>query len=160
MFMRQILSVNTSESEGEFADHVMQLQIVEHNDEAKVFHWVQTGNLDLLQKTLISNPKLNIEAVDASGANVVHLAYLYEYYKMGHWLVEKYPALALRPYSDQIPEVLREQFKHEKMLFTGENILHIVIVRRNYEEVRWSIMSNCVYYSFFIIVNIINNNNK
>jgi hypothetical protein len=68
------------------------------------FTLIQSGNLELLQKTLAINLNLNIEEVDAAGANIVHLAYLYEYYQMGHWLVEMYPALALKPYSEKIPE--------------------------------------------------------
>ena len=127
---------NSSYSEREFSEQVLGIQTSEHYDQKTIFHLIRLGNLDLLQKKLVGDPNYKFE-VDAAGANVVHLAYLYGYYQMGHWLVERYPTLALEPYSDKLPAELQERFKGKKMLYTGENILHIVIVQRNYEEVRW-----------------------
>ena len=104
---------------------------------------------------------------DVAGANIVHLAYLFKHYHIGHYLVKRYPRLASLPYSGKI-DVLDKfitDLKHnsfsspalyrkyqelrkrlgekvdavleENMLYTGENVLHMTIMRRNYEETRW-----------------------
>ena len=128
-----------SDSEREFSDQVLKIQSSEHSDPTKIFHWVLSGNLDALQRKLGSDKDkpMDIEAVDATGANVVHLAYLNGHYQMGHWLVETFPSLALRPYSDRPPAELQGRFEGEQMLFAGQNVLHILIVQRNCDEVRW-----------------------
>ena len=63
-----------------------------------------------------------------------------ERYDIGHWLVETFPEVALKPYSGKLPdfeEFKDDDFTDDMMPYTGENILHMVIVRRNYKEVRW-----------------------
>ena len=97
---------------------------------------------------------------DAAGAHIIHLAYLLEDYRIGRWLVETFPKIALLPYSGKLSEELLERkpklksipnvdslmpytgffFLTQCLNFTtmiGENLLHMVIVRRNYDEVRW-----------------------
>jgi ankyrin repeat protein len=108
-----------------------------------------------------------IYATDSAGANIVHCAYLFKHYHIGHYLVKRYPRLASQPYSGNIKplieyiegekgrprgdvnlkqklDTLRKRMYiendselEEQMLYTGENVLHITIMRRNYEEVRW-----------------------
>lgn len=122
----------------EFAEEIVRLQTAQNADTRRIFHWVQSGDLTALKEVIASDPHINLYDIDAAGANIVHLAYLYEFYDMGHWLVESYPNLALKPYSDEVPsEFAGKGYTSEMMPYTGENILHIVIVRRDYAEVRW-----------------------
>lgn len=129
---------SNSNKQKEFAEKIVKLQAAEHSDRTKIFHWVQIGDLTALKERLLNVSPAEIDAYDAAGANIVHLAYLFEFYHIGHWLVESYPNLALRAYSDSIPIELEDKgYSSSMMPFTGENILHVVIVRRNYKEVRW-----------------------
>lgn len=133
------LGIPTGDKNHEFSEKILRLQTIQHSDTSKLFHWVQAGDLMVVKEKIdemSKEPNFNIGEIDAAGANIVHLAYLYEWYHIGHWFVESYPELALRPYSDELPEELSGNNSH-KMPYTGENILHMVIVRRNYGEVRW-----------------------
>ena len=60
---------------------------------------------------------------------MIHLAYLFKQYEIGHWLIKNYPKYGLETFSPKDEKVV--------MPFTGENILHMAIVRREYKEVRW-----------------------
>jgi hypothetical protein len=79
-----------------------------------------------------------IDHRDAVGATAVHVAYLYREWKIGRFLVENFPAIAAKPYS-------KGQWNDDSAVegdggpgtYTGENILHIAIIHRNYDEVRW-----------------------
>lgn len=125
---------------GEFMEQVVKEQNKLHDDQSKLFFWVRNGNLSELKEKLAKEEyRSKIEETDSAGANIVHLAYLFAQYSIGHYLVETYPQLALQPYSGEIPKELEylEDAKPEWMPYTGENILHIVIVRRDYAEVRW-----------------------
>ena len=135
-FILRLLGLAKSGLEREFSDDLGKIRTRIHNDRKKIFKWIKSGDLEALKKKL-KTEKFNMEEVDPYGANAIHLAYLYENYEIGHFLVETYPKLALKPYSGELPEELRGKYDEGMMLYTGETILHMVIVRKNYEEVRW-----------------------
>ena len=53
-----------------------------------------------LQSSLARDPSL-IDSTDAVGGSIVHIAYLFENYKIGRFLVQNFPEHALRGYSDR-----------------------------------------------------------
>ena len=134
-FVLRLLNIPCADPHHDFNEKILRLQTLQHNDTTKLFHYVQSGDLNTV-KDKIEELKPNLEEVDAAGANIIHLAYLYEWYHIGHWLVESYPELALVPYLDKLPNEMKG-YPSSYMPYTGENILHMVIVRRNYAEVRW-----------------------
>ena len=134
-FFLRFLNIPISDPNHEFNEKLLRLQTIQHSDITKLFHWVQSGDLNTL-KDKIEELKTDLTEIDAAGANIIHLAYLYEWYHIGHWLVETYPDLALVPYSDKLPGEMGG-YSNKLMPYSGENILHMVIVRRNYGEVRW-----------------------
>jgi hypothetical protein len=62
------------------------------------FNCVVRDDLQALKSFLHADPEL-IYKRDACGATVIHVAYLYERYAIGRWLVEHYPKAALLCYS-------------------------------------------------------------
>ena len=145
--------------ERRFYELALEEQTVLHEKKENLFYWVRKGDLNSLKEKIhekFEHPGLSsvpkkfrekeiIDVRDAAGANIIHMAYLLGNYVIGHWLVETYPWIALLPYSGKLseelrtnkPEVQRIKNVEELMPYTGENILHMVIVRRDYEEVRW-----------------------
>lgn len=103
------------------------------------------------------------DTIDPCGANIIHIAYLFQYYELGRWLVETYPEQAFLPYSNDPPRLPNSkdsgkietehydnksvnkhvkgacgiEIKPEEMPYTGENILHVLIVQKNIVEIRW-----------------------
>ena len=59
------------------------------------------NNLRSLQRRLAIDPTL-VYKRDSCGGTIFHAAYLYERYKIGHWLVENFPREALNPFSLQV----------------------------------------------------------
>jgi hypothetical protein len=123
-----------------------EVQMSQHLDQKSIFFPVVHGDIPGLQLRIegMTEDELCAET-DVVGASIVHCAYLYKKYEVAHYLVRKYPKLGLQPYSGKIPQKLLDKLEYEnipdpdsyKMPYTGENILHMVIVRRNYNEVRW-----------------------
>lgn len=70
------------------------------------------------------------------------MAYLYNAFDIGRWLVRNYPYLAMQPYyhkfeeSNPLMKTVRSPTE-AAMPYTGENILHMTIVKRNLAETRW-----------------------
>jgi hypothetical protein len=187
------------------------MQQEERDKPTSPFHHCKMGNLRALKEFLKENPEY-INVRDTCGGTLFHTAYLYEQFRLCHWLVENYPKEALHPYSQTVelnPDleglptfrpiqtfideerlVRYESFRShnrsvvrqlglkprmyatttskslkegggegegetlhiavededdvdlveipaDMMPYTGENILHIIIVRRNLEETRW-----------------------
>ena len=139
------------DSEKVFNELILQEQTESHTEKENLFYWVRHGDLNTLKERIsavleekhIEGENL-INKRDAVGGHIIHQAYLLENYKIGRWLVQKYPHIALKSYdgvlSDETlknkPDLDVPNYK-DLMPNTGENILHMVIVRRNYEEVRW-----------------------
>mmetsp|Transcript_6116 Transcript_6116/g.8528 ORF Transcript_6116/g.8528 Transcript_6116/m.8528 type:complete len:1586 (-) Transcript_6116:145-4902(-) len=158
-FMEKILSrvedvalplfiVKEDFSQKSFMDHLIKLNTYIHNDSQRLFYHLKSGDILTLKEQLTkqlqrfpsstASLKFLMGELDAMGANIIHVAYLNEHYGLGHWLVERFPELALMPYGDKLPlELKNKGYSKDMMPYTGENILHMVIVRRNYEEVRW-----------------------
>ena len=112
------------------------------HDKACLFHWVSQGSLPDLKLKIRSVFKHDPEGreiykTDATGANIIHKAYLFKLYEMGRWLVTAFPDLALKGYSDELLDELSKDYNCCDMPYTGLTILHMVILRRDYEEVRW-----------------------
>ena len=147
----------TKKIEKRFYELTLEEQTQMHDKKDLLFYWVRKGDLNSLKEKIndqLSNlspmaraarEETLIDVRDAAGANIIHMAYLMGHYVIGHWLVETYPTIALLPYSGTLseellnkrPELREMKNINELMPYTGENILHMVIVRRNYEEVRW-----------------------
>ena len=103
-----------------------------------LFYLISLGDLPILQKKIGDPPKFKIDGLDPTGATIIHKAYLLKHYEMGHWLVKKFPNLALKGYSGDLPqELITEGYTPDDMPYTGANVLHIVILRKDYGEVRW-----------------------
>eukprot|EP01038_Epipyxis_sp_PR26KG_P005581 gene5581-7706_t len=125
----------------EFEGRILSEQAKQHNNSDTLYFWVKNNDLLTLKEKLAAAPEL-IHQYDAAGANVVHLAYLFTHYEMGHYLVEHYPELALKPYASKVKffpssEEIAEEYPGFDLPYAGENLLHMVIIRRDLEEVRW-----------------------
>ena len=141
-FLLRSLNITHDYSYKKFLDELSNKNISIHNDKTKLFYFVEMGDLHSLEEqihhvlrdipTVSARNKFLKNYVDAVGANIVHLAYLMEYYHIAHWLVETFPEVALQPYSSKLPAFVSDEFKGFDMPYSGENILHMVIVRRNY----------------------------
>lgn len=146
-FLLKSLNITHNYSYKKFLDTLSSMNVSIHNDKQKLFYYIEMGDLHNLKEqlqlcfrdctTAVERKRFLKRYVDAVGANIVHLAYLIENYDLAHWLVETFPEVALEPYSDQLPKFIGEEFEGFEMPYSGENILHMVIVRRNYVEVRW-----------------------
>lgn len=120
-------------------DYILRQESSLRNDSNSVFYWVALGDLSAMQDKMVSSSfRSQLQEVDPTGANIILKAYMSKFYQMGRWMVENYPFMALKPYSNKLPPFLAKMgYSPDHMPFTGLNILHIVIVRREYEELRW-----------------------
>ena len=147
-FILPFFSISADLTRKTFMDTLLKINASIYNDRQRLFYYAKMGDIFNLKEQLqleskrhqtdTSFLKFLMSEVDAFGANIIHVAYFNEFYEMGHWLVATYPELALKPYEDNLPPQLKAAgYTKDLMPYTGENILHMVIVRRNYEEVRW-----------------------
>ncbi len=129
---------------------LVQAQTEEHERPDTLFNLVIQGDLGAIKDRLAYERKISdgspmldndlVRKTDAAGGNVIHAAYLYQKFHIGRWLVENYPHIALEPYSDDCYNIQERSgiiIDQEDMPYTGENILHMAIVRKNLAEVRW-----------------------
>ena len=129
---------------------IVNVQTEQHRQQTgpySLFLTVIKGDFEELKELVMRDPlHKKIYRFDAAGANIVHTAYLYEQYEIGHFLVENFPRLALERYKGDVAgEVERklsginfDKLRGQNLMpYAGENILHMTIVRRNYKEVRW-----------------------
>ena len=110
------------------------LEIQAMNNTDSLFYWISRGDLTALQGRIDG---LNVHERDPTGATIILKAYMLTHYELGRWLVRKFPELALLAYSDDLPKELAEEYTRDDMPYTGANILHIAILRRDFAEVRW-----------------------
>jgi hypothetical protein len=129
-----------------FSQIQSELQMKEHMDPAGVFFAVINGDIADVERRIGNQLEKDLfHMTDVAGASIVHVAYLYKQYHVAHYLVRKYPNLGLQPYSCGKPAKLLKKLLDVNipkpdsydMPYTGENILHMAIMRRNYAEVRW-----------------------
>lgn len=115
------------------AELLVTKQQKEHLNPKSIFNTIYYNRQHILKKVLTEQPDF-IKDTDAVGGSPVHVAYLYQKYDVGRWLVEHFPDEALQPYTDKSTYVgLPPQY----MPYTGENILHMTIIRRNHVEARF-----------------------
>eukprot|EP01038_Epipyxis_sp_PR26KG_P012648 gene12648-16957_t len=102
-------------------------------------------NEELIKRYIKANPHC-VQAdhplrYDPVGANIIHLAYLFQNFELGQSLVKEYGSLAIQPYAGQpesIPRDIKKDFRDKfDMLYDGENILHMVIIFRKKEQVQF-----------------------
>lgn len=114
---------------------LVELQIDDHN-QLLPFKYTSHGNLVDLRKLLESLSSEHQEYIlnmqDGVGACILHIAYLYECFNIGRYLVALKPKLCTNQYS--MPKGVDN---HEYLPYLGENILHMCIVKRNLTEVKW-----------------------
>jgi hypothetical protein len=185
-----------------FDEQLHEAQNEFHLNDRFLHYWVLKGSLALLKKLMESwdpiSRRLEVSRPDPCGATPIHLAFQYELFEIGHYLVERYPDVAILPfmhvgcgfevvhehnrdgpplmpdyydaYEDIIARVTthllsvgkesghKEHLKRgsadmlfnddeymcqcdealfSNMPFTGQNILHVCIVHRQPEQVRY-----------------------
>jgi hypothetical protein len=80
-------------------ERLLALQAREHCEQEHPYYDVTRDRMSHLKQMIKANPLL-ISSVDAVGGNIIHIAYLHEHYKLGQYLVECYPEVALKGYSE------------------------------------------------------------
>jgi ankyrin repeat protein len=110
---------------------LVEAQTKQHRSQ-KLFRMVCEGNekdfYTYLSQGLLLPEK--VRTPDKAGATIIHIAYLYQNFHLGRKLVTQFPKESLLRYGRGI--------LHEtEMPYYGENILHMAIVHRNYDEVKW-----------------------
>ena len=130
-------SSNSEEISRELAVRITEILVSkqqnEHLHPRYIFNSIYYDKFHLLQRVLEANPEF-IEDTDAVGGSPIHVAYLYEKYDIGRWLVSNFPDQALRPYTNKSTYT---ELPPEYMPYTGETILHMCIIRRKHDEVRF-----------------------
>ena len=144
--LMQLFNVTKHQSQRKLEIALRAENVKLHGNNKKLFYHVIQKDLNGLRKHLDKKLR-NLDPKDVKsklkndrnsvGANIIHHAYLIEAYDIAHWLVETFPEVALEPYSHVIPDEFKDEFEDCTMPYAGENILHMVIVRRNLSEVRW-----------------------
>jgi hypothetical protein len=127
----------------------LRTQMMEHKTDDYLQYYIVNKNFKGLQERLKfakyeQNDRELVLKMNSGGGNVIHLAYLFQQYDVGRWLVMNYPVEAAVSHSNHVSSnVYNEGKKYgytitkEDMVYTGENILHIAVVHKNIEEVRW-----------------------
>ena len=141
-FLYQLLGTDRYDKRVLFNEIIAERESELLHRKESLFYWVSQGSLSDLKTKIRSVFKHDPEGreiyqSDATGANIIHKAYLFKLYEMGHWLVTAFPDLALKGYSDELLDELSQDYNPCDMPYTGLTILHMVILRRDYEEVRW-----------------------
>eukprot|EP01035_Chromulina_nebulosa_P007145 gene7145-9642_t len=95
--------------EKEFNELILEEQTESHKRHDNLFYWVRYGDLNTLKEKIITVLEGNFEEDDvinkrdAVGGHIIHQAYLLENYKIGRWLVQKYPHIALMAHDGVLP---------------------------------------------------------
>jgi hypothetical protein len=146
--------------EKKFISEVIEQQtkdsLTKNDGKKNIFYWIRLGDLQEVRKLIEKeNPKNWI--TDAAGGNCVHLSYMFGHYDVGRYLIERYPELGLQTYSGKVLPILQGTVRglfpdlkkmeltdpdliareEQLMPFTGENVLHMVIMQRSYGQVLW-----------------------
>ena len=113
-------------------------QADEHNRRDTLFFYVKMGRLSSV-KLLLDGIKddekrrAKVKERDFQGANAIHVAYLYGRYEVAHYLVEMFPEAGILPYGRE----RRVGGRSIELPYAGETVLHMCIVSKNFDEVRW-----------------------
>ena len=74
-------------------------QSKEHGKKGSIYESIRSGNLIEFKQYLNEHPEFDIVVWrDSAGATLIHAAYLYNSYDIGHYLVTHYPELGLIRY--------------------------------------------------------------
>lgn len=109
------------------------LRYIDLNNPEGIFFDVLQGRETIVLEKLLREPH-RIAEVDAVGATVIHMCYIFRKYDLGEQLVEAFPKYGLKPYADHS---LYADIAPDDMPFAGENILHIAIVRKEKQRIAW-----------------------
>lgn len=101
-------------------------------DPDNLFHTLLKGNFEEFKKHCL-DVSTAVDTRDPVGACVFHIAYLYGIYDSGRWLVENYPTECLNTYG--VPAGYTDD--KDFLPYTGENILHMVIMQRSLEQAQF-----------------------
>jgi hypothetical protein len=99
-----------------------------HKAPGNLFYSLLNDDLETFKKKCRESGR--IQERDPVGACVFHIAYLYQKYAYGQWLIKEYPLDCHKPYDR--PETY--DGPDEFLPYTGENILHMTIAQRALEE--------------------------
>ena len=105
--------------------------------EINLFYHVTRGNYERIVNIVLGGKKFKIDERDAVGGHIIHVAYLYKQWKIARFLVERFPDIAATPYDKGLWVDESSAEAKDNGPYNGENILHIALIHRNYDEVRW-----------------------
>lgn len=101
------------------------------DDDHGLWFFVKNGDLVEIEQwykrkqklELLSDSKIEdlVDKRDIVGANIIHLAYLYKQYKVAHWLVKKFPGIALKPYETDYKYLLKSDNYKKYINFFANN---------------------------------------
>jgi hypothetical protein len=100
-----------------------------HEDRGNLFYTLLHEDFEAFRSHCLGTAT-TLTTHDPVGASVFHIAYLYGIYPIGRWLVENYSSECLGKYDTPENYTDDEDF----LPYTGENILHMVIMQRELEE--------------------------
>ena len=125
-----------------------------HTTEGSLFDFAMDGTVDLVINGLnaalngispvtLANPLQ--DSIDAMGANLVHVAYLYENFEVGEFLVKKFPEAASKGYNHTLSKAISlpqgtsfpmklEPFLGYELPYAGVTILHLIALRTSDED--------------------------
>jgi ankyrin repeat protein len=143
-----LLSSNENERMIKVGRILVEGQMNDHQN-IQTFALTQKGKLDELKVLLRDATEKSkrpvedfIKVRDAVGGTILHMAYLYCQHEIAQYLVEIAPKCAALEYD--IPQLVVVAFpdqseEEQKLLgpYVGENILHMLISQRAYEQVKW-----------------------
>jgi nicotinamidase/pyrazinamidase len=117
---------------------LVEQQLADFGEEKSLLRFVCCGDLNALKESIdvLPDEDKRIEAVmhkDGAGATIIHIAYLFQNFHIGRYLVDRFPELSTVRY-DAVEEV---EGDCRMMPYLGENIMHIAIAHRAHDEVEW-----------------------
>ena len=128
-FFHEIFLGNNQNTEEFVAGQILvELQTNFHKATGNLFNSLLSDDLEVFKRKC--RDKGTVRERDPVGACVFHIAYLYQKYDYGRWLIKEYPLDCHKPYSR--PDNYAGLDVH--LPYTGENILHMTIAQRSLEE--------------------------
>lgn len=116
---------------------LVEQQLADFSEDGSLLCFVCCGQLEQLIQAIDKIPEDDREkrvvSKDGAGATIIHIAYLFQHFHIGRYLVERFPNLAAVRYD--VVEAVEGDYR--MMPYLGENILHIAIAHRAHDEVDW-----------------------
>ena len=118
---------------------LVEQQLADFGKEGSLLKFVCCGNLNDLISAIDEIPEASrderVMSMDGAGATIIHIAYLFQHFHIGRYLVDRFPHLAAVRYD--VVDIVGEDCR--MMPYLGENIMHIAIAHRAHDEVEWLI---------------------